>query len=124
MGVRFPAKVGYPCANAEASRNVVSKPRTPRPAQTGTAEREAVKEVWSGHDDKESRQKLLEQTDNLLTAFDRRLRFDVIEEAGILQIKVLDSRDGSVVRKIPADEVVRLVTHIRKKLLKEADVRA
>jgi uncharacterized FlaG/YvyC family protein len=124
MGVRFPAKVGYPYANAEASRNVVSKPRTPQPAQTGAAEREAVKEVSLGHDDKESRQKLLEQTADLLTAFDRSLKFDVIEEAGILQIKVLDSRDGSVVRKIPADEVVRLVTHIRKKLLEEADIRA
>ncbi|MDR3355415.1 MAG: flagellar protein FlaG [Synergistaceae bacterium] len=123
MGVRFPIKSGYPYASADTSRNVVSKPQTPRPAQTGAEARAAVKGVEFGHD-KESRQKMLEHTAGLLAAFDRSLRFDVIEEAGILQIKVLDSRDGSVIRKIPADEVIRMVTHIRKKLLEEANIRA
>jgi uncharacterized FlaG/YvyC family protein len=123
MEVRFPARAGHPYANAETSRSAVSKPQTPRPAQAGAEAQRAAKGIFP-EQDKESRQKLLDGTAGLMSAFDRSLRFDVIEEAGILQIKVIDSRDGSVVRKIPADEVVRIVTRIKKELLEEAEILA
>jgi uncharacterized FlaG/YvyC family protein len=123
MKVNFPAKAGRPYANTETSRNAVSKPRASQSAQSGTETQKAVS-VTSPAQDKDSRQKLLEETAELMLAFDRSLRFDVIEEAGILQIKVIDSRDGSVVRKIPADEVVRMVTRFKKELLGETEIRA
>jgi uncharacterized FlaG/YvyC family protein len=122
MGIQIPA-VGRSYANTDASRSVASKPQTPQPATAGAEVREVAKGNMSEHD-KESQKELLEQTTSLLRAFDRSLKYDVIEEAGILQIKVLDSRDGSVVRKIPADEVVKLVTQIRKKLIGKVQVEA
>ena len=43
----------------------------------------------------------------------RYLKYDVIEEAGIIQISVINSRDGSLVRKVPADEIVEFIKSFR-----------
>jgi uncharacterized FlaG/YvyC family protein len=67
---------------------------------------------------------ILERTADLVSIFDRSLKFEVIKDAGILQIQVIDSSDGMVVRKIPSDEIVKLVTHIRDKLSDNMDVLA
>ena len=67
---------------------------------------------------------LLQRTVDLVSVFDRNLKFEVIKDAGILQIQVIDSRDGTVMRKIPPDEVVKVVTHIKEKMSDNMDVRA
>jgi len=132
MAINFPTG-DYPYANA--SRNVASRPQAPSAADFASElAREVklvkgvkeVKEVAKGSPpelDKESLKTVLERTTSLLSAFDRSLRYEMSEEAGILQIQVINSRDGNVVRKIPADEVVKMVTHI-KKLLQEVKIEA
>jgi uncharacterized FlaG/YvyC family protein len=67
---------------------------------------------------------LLRRTVELVSTFDRNLKFEVIKDAGILQIQVIDSSDGMVVRKIPPDEVVKLVTYIKDKLSDNMNVLA
>jgi uncharacterized FlaG/YvyC family protein len=55
---------------------------------------------------------------------DRDLKFEVHDESGIVQIQVIDTTDGRVIRKIPADEVLKLVASIREKMSERVDVKA
>ncbi len=43
----------------------------------------------------------------------RHLKYEVIEEAGIVQISVVSSADGTIVRKVPSDEIVNFLEKIR-----------
>jgi uncharacterized FlaG/YvyC family protein len=45
-----------------------------------------------------------------------------MEDAGVVQIQVIDARDGRVVRKIPADEVVKFIEGLREQLDDHMDV--
>jgi uncharacterized FlaG/YvyC family protein len=74
--------------------------------------------------DRETVTELTERTAELLSIFDRELKYEVLEEAGVVQIQVIDARDGRVVRKVPADEVVRFVEAMKKKIDDRVDVRA
>jgi uncharacterized FlaG/YvyC family protein len=65
---------------------------------------------------------LMDQTAELLSRFDRELKYEVIEDAGVVQIQVIDGRDGRVVRKIPADEVVKFIEGLREQLDDHMDV--
>jgi uncharacterized FlaG/YvyC family protein len=65
---------------------------------------------------------LMDQTAELLSRFDRELKYEVIEDAGMVQIQVIDTRDGRVVRKIPADEVVKFIEGLREQLDDHMDV--
>ena len=46
----------------------------------------------------------------------------VIDEVGLIQVQVIDTLDGNIVRKIPADEIVKLVSRIRETLDEWLDV--
>ena len=72
--------------------------------------------------DKDGLQEVLQRTIDLVSMLDRSLKFEMIEEAGLYQIQVIDSSDGRIVRKIPSDEVVKLITHIKEKLSDRVDV--
>jgi uncharacterized FlaG/YvyC family protein len=61
-------------------------------------------------------------TVELLTTFDRELKYEVLEESGLVQIQVIDSRDGRIVRKIPSDEVVKFIEAIKEKIDDRVDV--
>ena len=54
----------------------------------------------------------------------RHLEYEVIEEADIVQVQVVNTDDGSIVRKIPADDIVKLVEQIHKVLSDRLDVKA
>jgi uncharacterized FlaG/YvyC family protein len=64
----------------------------------------------------------MDQTAELLSRFDRELKYEVMEDAGVVQIQVIDARDGRVVRKIPADEVVKFIEGLREQLDDHMDV--
>ena len=55
------------------------------------------------------RKTVSERTAELLSMLDRKVKFEVLEDAGVVQIQVIDAQDGKVVRKIPADEVIRFL---------------
>jgi uncharacterized FlaG/YvyC family protein len=65
---------------------------------------------------------LMDQTAELLSRFDRELKYEVLENAGVVQIQVIDARDGRVVRKIPADEVIKFIEGLREQLDDHMDV--
>ena len=44
----------------------------------------------------------------------RHLKYEVIDEAALVQVSVINSEDGTVVRKVPPDKVVGLVVRMRK----------
>ena len=67
---------------------------------------------------------LVEKTTELLSAFDRELKYEVKSDAGVVQIQVIDSRDGRVVRKIPADEVIKFIEHLKSQIDDRIDLLA
>ena len=70
----------------------------------------------------ENLKELVEQTANLMDAFDRSLKYELKEDAGVYQIQVIDMSDGRVVRKIPPDEVLRILEHLKEQLADHVDV--
>jgi uncharacterized FlaG/YvyC family protein len=74
--------------------------------------------------DKESKKKALSQTVELLSTFDRKLKYEVLEDAGVVQIQVIDANDGRIVRKIPADEVIKFIKSMKNKIDDRVDVLA
>jgi uncharacterized FlaG/YvyC family protein len=74
--------------------------------------------------DKETQKQALSQTAELLSLFGRELKYEVQEDAGVVQIQVIDTGNGEVVRKIPADEVIKLIEAIKEKLDERVDVLA
>ena len=45
----------------------------------------------------------------------RHLQYEVIEEAAIVQVSVINSEDGTIIRKVPPDKVVGFVRKFREK---------
>jgi uncharacterized FlaG/YvyC family protein len=72
--------------------------------------------------DHETLSELLERTTDLLSVFDRELRYEILEEAGVVQMQIIDSRDGKVVRKVPADEVIKFLKAMKQQIDDRVDV--
>ena len=74
--------------------------------------------------DQEGLKDLLKKTVDLVDALsmNRHLKFEVIDEAGLVQVQVIDTIDGNIVRKIPSDAIVKLVSRIRETLNERLDV--
>ena len=75
--------------------------------------------------DKEDLKDLLRRTTDAVEALGpsgRHLKYEVIDEAGLVQVQVIDTLDGNIVRKVPADEIVKLVSRIRETLNERLDV--
>ena len=75
--------------------------------------------------DKEDLKDLLRRTTDVAEALgpsNRHLKYEVIDEAGLIQVQVIDTLDGNIVRKIPADEIVKLISRIRETLDERLDV--
>ena len=47
------------------------------------------------------------------------IKYDVIEDADIVQISVVNSADGTIIRKVPPDKIVSFVKEVRGKKSKE-----
>jgi uncharacterized FlaG/YvyC family protein len=74
--------------------------------------------------DTEGQREAVKRTSELVSMLDRDLKFEVHDDSGIVQIQVNDTTDGRIVRKIPADEVLKLVASIREKMRERVDVKA
>ena len=66
--------------------------------------------------DRKTRTEMSEQTAELLSMLNREVKFEILDDAGVVQIQVIDAGSGRVVRKIPADEVVRLLELMREQV--------
>jgi flagellar protein FlaG len=56
--------------------------------------------------------------------FDRSLRFEYVQEAGMYQVHVVDTIRDEVIRKIPPDELIRFIAYINEMLGALLDVEA
>ncbi|MDR1732534.1 MAG: flagellar protein FlaG, partial [Synergistaceae bacterium] len=74
--------------------------------------------------DEKSVREMMKRTSELVSMMSHDLKFEVHDEAGIVQIHVIDATDGRIVRKIPSDEVLKLVTAIKEKMAERVDVKA
>ena len=103
-------------ANTEAVARVIES--GPDKSGGGTDTKNAL--------DRDTMRSVLEKTTDLVSTIapERHLKYEVREEAGLMQVQVIDSKDGRVVRKIPADEIVNLIAHIQETLNKSLDVKA
>ena len=70
--------------------------------------------------------KLLDRTFEVvdMLAPRRHLEYEVVEDADMVQVHVVNTDDGSIVRKIPSDEIVDLVKQIRQMLSDRFEVEA
>ena len=75
---------------------------------------------------REELQAILEKTAEISKIFNskRKIKYEVIEEADLVQIQVIDTDDGKIIRKIPADEIVELVKKLHDILSERLDVKA
>ena len=69
---------------------------------------------------------ILEKTAEISKIFNskRKIKYEVIDEADLVQIQVIDTDDGKIIRKIPADEIVELVKKLHDILSERLDVKA
>jgi uncharacterized FlaG/YvyC family protein len=103
--------------------SVKSRPETilPSPIEAATVlEAEKTDAAY----DNQTLSQMMEQTADLLSKFNRELKYEVLEDAGVVQIQVIDSSDGRVIRKVPADEVIKFLEAVREKIDDHLDVRA
>jgi flagellar protein FlaG len=101
-----------------------AEPVKVRSVKSADRVQEAEVEQYASQQDRETQREVLKRTSELASMLDRDLKFEVHEDSGIVQIQVIDTTDGRVVRKIPADEVLKLVAHIRERMSERVDVRA
>jgi len=66
----------------------------------------------------------VEQANKLMELFNRDLRFETHSKTGIVQISIVDRKDGKVVKQIPPDSVLDMITKIREILGSLMDVKA
>jgi flagellar protein FlaG len=74
--------------------------------------------------DKDVLEQALGKAEKMAQVFGRNLKFRYMEDAGIVQVTVIDAGTDEVIRKIPPDEVVRLVEHIHDMFGAMLDVKA
>ena len=97
----------------------LNAPDAPKPPN---AEPEPEGKALSREELKGALDKTLEVVDLLCPR--RHLEYEVIEEADLVQVQVVNTDDGSIVRKIPSDDIVRLVEQIHRILAERFEVEA
>ncbi|NLI13207.1 flagellar protein FlaG [Pelotomaculum propionicicum] len=58
----------------------------------------------------------VEQTNKTMETYNTELRFSIHKESGEVMVKVIDTRDNSVIREIPPERVLDFVADIKKML--------
>lgn len=114
MNVQNPEKNFIPVQQDVKTKVLTGgKSAAPAEAQTklsGQTERKAI-------DDQD--QKLLEaveQTNKTMETYNTELRFSIHKESGEVLVKVIDTRDNSVIREIPPERILDFAAHIKKML--------
>lgn len=86
------------------------------------AEAEAPAEELDRETMQEAVTKAIEAADALAPR--RHLEYELVTDANMVQVHVVNNKDGSIVRKVPADDIIELVKRIQNLLSDRMDVRA
>jgi uncharacterized FlaG/YvyC family protein len=73
---------------------------------------------------KEGLASAIRKAEEMARIFDRSLRFEYVQEAGMYQVHVVDTIRDEVIRKIPPDELIRFIAYINEMLGALLDVEA
>lgn len=63
-----------------------------------------------------SLEQAVEQTNKTMETYNTELKFSIHEESGEVMVKVIDTRDNSVVREIPPERVLDFAARVKKML--------
>ena len=128
MQVNLSAKGVLPAAPEALPAAGGDVPEGVRPPEAAQAAPEALREDPAAsperEPDRDAQKDVLEKVLEVvnLLAPDRHLEYEVIEDADMVQIQVVNNEDGQVVRRIPADEIIAMVKQIHKALSDRLDV--
>jgi uncharacterized FlaG/YvyC family protein len=83
----------------------------------GVAKREKREDLFpDGSIREENLFDALQKIEKIANLLGRHLRFEVKRDAGLVQVQVVDTSNGKIVRKIPPDEIVRMVERVHQVL--------
>ena len=90
---------------------------------------EKIAEKISRQEEEKSDENLKKQVDKILDKASemRHLKHEVIEDADIVQVSVIRTADGSLVRKVPPDRIISFVRRVKEKKkerMHKIDIRA
>lgn len=58
----------------------------------------------------------VEKANKTMETYNTELRFSIHEASGEMMVKVINTKDGTVIREIPPEKVLNFVAHIKKML--------
>ena len=90
-----------------------------KPGEKGAQEQESELALT-----KEGLASAIRKAEEMARIFDRSLRFEYVQEAGMYQVHVVDTIRDEVIRKIPPDELIRFIAYINEMLGALLDVEA
>lgn len=82
-------------------------------AQDADKTEENNKQAWQKPGDLE---KAVEQANQTMETYGTELRFSIHKESGEMMVKVINTKDNSVIREIPPERVLDMVAHVKKML--------
>ena len=102
----------------ETALNDISKAGAPvlrkvEESRLRSLEKQSVPEIEKRRFAEEDLKDAVDQANDISVMFDRGLKFEYRKEADIYQVSVIDTAKDEVIRKIPADEVVRFIERIK-----------
>jgi uncharacterized FlaG/YvyC family protein len=109
------ADSSYASAARERVLPVEKSYASPRSLAANSGEesrRERAGAVTAAEVDEEILREDLDKAEKVASVFGRKLRFNIQKEANLVQIEVLDAEQDKVIRKIPPDQVVRMVERL------------
>ena len=66
--------------------------------------------------EKEDAPRSAREAQEMLSVGKRGLKFKFVEDANMYQLHVIDKSDGSVVRKVPPDEALKIIVHLKERM--------
>jgi len=102
----------------ETALNDISKAGSPKihnaeEVRSRNFEKQSSPEIEKRRFSEEDLKDAVDQANDIAVMFDRGLKFEYRKEADIYQVSVIDTAKDEVIRKIPADEVVRFIERIK-----------
>lgn len=83
------------------------------------AQQKAEEDSLQKSEGKNSAQKLeeaVEQLNKTVETYNTDLKFTIHDESGRVSVKVIDTRDNSVIREIPSEQALNFAAHVKKML--------
>jgi len=66
--------------------------------------------------EKEDAPRNAREVQEMLSVGKRGLKFKFVEDANMYQLHVIDKSDGSVVRKVPPDEALKIIVYLKERM--------